>query len=316
MGEKKIITVLAGGVGAAKFLQGLVQVIPKSEITVIVNTGDDIEKYELHISPDLDIIMYTLSGIVDEKKGWGLRDDSFHCLDMLQKYGFNTWFNLGDRDLATHLYRTQLLRRGFTLSETTDKLRRQLKVKSRIIPMTNYKFQTKIKTPKGTIDFQEYLVKGKAQDKVLSVCFDGEEKAKPSPGIVESLMNSKGIIISPSNPVVSIGTILAVKGIKKALKQTKTKIAAISPIVGGATIKGPADILMSSLGLEVSSWGVAKLYEEFLDLMIIDQIDRLEKERIEKLGIDVVVTNTIMQSLKEKIQLARIVVKHLLKGNA
>nr|MDO8045521.1 2-phospho-L-lactate transferase [Candidatus Baldrarchaeota archaeon] len=300
-----MITTLAGGVGAARFLQGLVHVVPPEEIVTIVNTGDDIEFYGLHISPDVDIVTYTLAGIVDEEKGWGIRGDTFNCLDMLRKYGYETWFMLGDKDLATHIHRTLLLKSGLKLSEVTEKIRKTLGVKVKIIPMTNDKVQTKIVTNVGEMHFQEYLVKRKAQDPVLDVKFEGIERAEPAPGVIEAILNADGIIICPSNPIVSIGPILSIKGVKEALKKTKAKIVAISPIVGGAPIKGPADKLMRGLGIEVSALGIAKIYKNLLDMLIIDNIDRDLKPKIEEIGVKVHVTNTIMKTIENKIKLAK-----------
>ncbi len=300
-----MITTLAGGVGAARFLQGLVHVVPPEEVVTIVNTGDDIEFYGLHISPDVDIVAYTLAGIVDEEKGWGMRGDTFNCLDMLRKYGYETWFMLGDKDLATHIHRTLLLKSGLKLSEVTEKIRKALGVKVKIIPMTNDKVQTKIVTSVGEMHFQEYLVKRKAQDPVLDVKFEGIERAEPAPGVIEAILSADGIIICPSNPIVSIGPILSIKGVKEALKKTKAKIVAISPIVGGAPIKGPADKLMRGLGIEVSALGIAKIYKNFLDALVIDNVDRDLKPKIEELGIKVHITDTIMRTLESKIKLAK-----------
>ncbi|MGQ9460816.1 MAG: 2-phospho-L-lactate transferase [Candidatus Bathyarchaeaceae archaeon] len=301
-----MITALAGGVGAARFLQGLVKVVPEEEITVIVNTGDDIELYGLHISPDIDIVMYTLAGIVDEEKGWGIQNDTFHCLNMLGRYGHETWFNLGDKDFATHIYRTHLLRSGFSLSETTKILCQKLGLNVKILPMTDDKFETKIVTPEGAMHFQEYLVKRQAKDEVIDVLFDGAKEAKPAPEVVDSILNAEAVIICPSNPIVSIGTILSLKDIKKAMEETKAKVAAVTPIVGGSPVKGPADKLMRGLGLDVSAYAVASLYRDFLDAFVIDQADRTQKEQIEKLGLHVVVTDTIMKSLDDKIRLAKV----------
>jgi len=300
-----MITTLAGGVGAARFLKGLVHAVSPEEIVTIVNTGDDIEFYGLHISPDVDIVTYTLAGVVDEGKGWGIRGDTFNCLNMLRKYGYETWFMLGDKDLATHIHRTLLLKKGLKLSEVTEKIRKALGVKVKIIPMTNDKVQTKIITNVGEMHFQEYLVKRKAQDPVLDVKFEGIEKAEPSPGVIESILNADGIIICPSNPIVSIGPIISIKGVKEALSEAKAKIVAISPIVRGAPIKGPADKLMKGLGIEVSALGVAKIYKDFLDIFIIDSVDENLKSEIESLGIKVHVTNTIMKTLEDKIKLAK-----------
>ena len=300
-----MITTLAGGVGAARFLQGLVRVVPPEEIVTIVNTADDIEFYGLHISPDVDIVTYTLAGIVDQEKGWGIHEDTFNCLEMLRQYGYDTWFMLGDKDLATHIHRTILLKKGLKLSEVTENIRKALGVKVKIIPMTNDKVQTKIVTNVGEMHFQEYLVKRKAQDPVLDVKFEGIEKAEPAPGIIKSILNADGIIICPSNPIVSIGPILSVKGVKEAIKKTEAKIVAISPIVGGAPIKGPADKLMRGLGIEVSAVGVAKVYKDIIDVLIIDNVDKDLKSRIEELGIKVYITNTIMRTLENKIKLAK-----------
>jgi LPPG:FO 2-phospho-L-lactate transferase len=304
-----MITALAGGVGAAKFLQGLVRVVPENEVKVIVNTGDDIELYGLHISPDLDIVMYTLAGIVDEEKGWGIRGDTFHCLETLRKYGLDIWFNLGDRDLATHIYRTQLLKNGLSLSEVTERLCQALGLSVKILPMTNDRFATKIATDKATMHFQEYLVKRGAQDRVVNVVFEGAEEVQPAPGVVDSILESDMIVICPSNPIVSIGTILSVKNVGTALRETNAKVVAISPLVGGHPIKGPADKLMQGLGLDVSAYSVAKLYQDFLDAFIIDHVDEAEKEHIKSLGAEVVVTNTIMKTLEDKMQLAKVVLE-------
>jgi len=304
-----LIVALAGGVGAARFLQGLVRVVPEKEVTVIVNTGDDIELYGLHISPDLDIIMYTLAGIINEETGWGIQGDTFHFLETLQKYGQETWFKLGDKDLATHIFRTNLIKSGLPLSEVTSRLCQSLGLKVRILPMTNDKFETKIVTDKGVIHFQEYLVKRGAQDKVTNVIFEGAEKAQPAPGVVDSILEADAVIVCPSNPIVSIGTILSVKNVKNALKEAKAKIVAISPIVGGRPIKGPADRLMQGLGLEVSAFSVANFYRDFLDVFIIDYADQTERNRIKRLGLNVIVANTIMKSLEDKIQLAKLVLR-------
>ncbi len=302
-----MITALAGGVGAARFLSGLIKLVPQENLTIIVNTGDDIELYGLHISPDIDIIAYTLAGIVDEEKGWGIRGDTFHSLEMLRKYGYETWFTLGDRDLATHLHRTILLKRGLKLSEATSEICKALGLGVRILPMTDDKFETWITTDAGSMHFQEYLVKRGARDKVLNVQFLGSEEAKPAPGVVEAILNSEIVIICPSNPIVSIGTILSVKGVREALKKSEARKIAISPIIAGAPVKGPADKLMRGLRLEVSAYAVAHLYRDFLDAFVLDIADEKERKRIEGLGIKVIVTNTIMKSSEDKVRLAGIV---------
>jgi len=308
------IVCLAGGVGAARFLQGLVRVFPEEKITVIVNTGDDIELHGLHISPDIDIVTYTLAGVVDEERGWGLRGDTFRCLEMLRRYGHESWFNLGDGDLATHVSRTRLLREGLSLSEVTERHRRALGVKPKILPMTDDRFETRIETDLGTMHFQEYLVKRGASDPVKGISFEGASSAKPAAGVLDSMMTSDSVIICPSNPIVSIGTILSVRGVRDALRETNARVAAVSPIVGGAPIKGPADKLMRGLGLEVSSYSVANLYRDFLDIFIIDDMDVAEKGKIEDLGMEVIMTNTILRTPLDKVNLARSVLDAIEHG--
>jgi LPPG:FO 2-phospho-L-lactate transferase len=302
-----MITALAGGVGAARFLTGLVKLVDEKALSIIVNTGDDIELFGLHISPDIDIVIYTLAGIVDEEKGWGIKGDTFQCLEALRRLNQEVWFALGDRDIATHIFRTSLLKKGRTLSEVTAEIARALGLKMAIFPMTDDKFETRIVTRDGALHFQEYLVKRGAKDEVLSVKFVGADDAKPAAGVVDAVMNAELVIVCPSNPVVSIGTILAVNGVRDALKQTEAKKVAISPIVAGAPIKGPADKLLRGLGLEVSAYSVAKLYADFIDTFILDTADSAEKEKIEKLGIEVKVANTIMRTLDDKVRLAKTV---------
>jgi LPPG:FO 2-phospho-L-lactate transferase len=304
-----MITALAGGVGAAKFLSGLIRIIPEEKLTVIVNTGDDIELYGLHISPDLDIITYTLAGIVDEEKGWGIKGDTFYCLEMLRKYGYETWFNLGDRDLATHIHRTFLLKKGLKLSQVTREICRSLGLKANIIPMTDDKVETWIETDAGLMHFQEYLVKRGARDRVLGVKYMGAEDASPAEGVIDAILDSNLIIVCPSNPIVSIGTILSIRGVREALRRSGARKVAISPIVSGAPLKGPADKLMTGLGLEVSAYSVACLYRDFLNTFVLDQADEKEKDKIERLGIKVVLTNTIMRTLEDKIMLARTLIE-------
>lgn len=304
-----MITALAGGVGASKFLKGLVQLVPQKELTIIGNTGDDIELYGLQISPDLDIVMYTLAGIVNQTTGWGVKDDSFECLEMLKQYGLQTWFNLGNKDLATHIYRTHLLNQGLPLSEVTEKLCKQLGLQVRLIPMSDDKIATMVVTDSETIHFEEYLIKRGTQDKVVGIDFEGIKNSKPACEVVDSILNSDAIILCPSNPLVSIGPILSVPGVRDAMKTTKTKKIAISPIVGGLTIKGPADKMMRGLGIEVSAYGVALMYQDFLDIFVIDTVDKDQKSRIEALDIDVVTTNTVMKTLDDKIKLAKTVLK-------
>lgn len=304
-----MITALAGGVGAARFLTGLTQLVKPENISVIVNTGDDMEMFGLHISPDIDIVTYTLAGIVDEQKGWGVKDDSFQCLNMLKKMGLDTWFALGDKDFATHIFRTNLIKKGFTLSQVTKEICDGLGLKVKILPMTDQKFETWIKLEGDLIHFEEYFVKRAFKDPILGVEFVGATHAKPSPHVIDSIMNSEMIVICPSNPIVSIGTILSVEGIRDALTKTNAKIVGVSPIVAGAPIKGPADKMLQGLGFEVSAFGVAKLYSDFLDAFVVDVKDLAEVERIRGLGLDVKVTDTIMKNLDDKIRLAKAVLE-------
>ncbi|MGD6809767.1 MAG: 2-phospho-L-lactate transferase [Candidatus Bathyarchaeia archaeon] len=302
-----MITALAGGVGAARFLTGLTRLVDEEDLTVIVNTGDDVDLFGLHISPDVDIVTYTLAGIVNEEKGWGIKGDTFECLNMLKRFGETDWFNLGDRDFATSILRSKMLKNGSTLSQISAKVSRDLGLKLKILPMTNDKFATHVRIPEGSVHFEEYMVKRAAQDKVLGVEFVGAETAKPAEGVIESIMAAEHVIICPSNPVVSIGTILSVSGIRDALQKTSAKKVAVSPIVAGAPIKGPADKLLSGLGVEVSAFGVAELYADFLDGFVIDYADAAQKSRIEALGVKVAVTNTVMKDLASKIALAKVV---------
>src|SRR5215471_9253163 len=307
--EVLMIIVLAGGVGAARFLQGLVQVVPQERLTVIVNTGDDRDFYGLHVSPDLDIVMYTLAGIVDESHGWGIRNDTFASMQQLTSYGNEDWFMLGDRDLATHIHRTNLLRQGKSLSEVTEQLRNYFGLHMRIIPMTDDAVATHIKTPMGFLHFQEYMVKRHCADEVQDVAFVGARESKPSPGVLDAIKEAEAILIAPSNPIVSIGSILAVPGIHDALHEASGMVVAVSPIVGGAPIKGPADRLMRGLGMEVSPVGVARCYRDFLDVMVIDNQDALLVSQIEDLGIPTVATNTIMRDNTTKAALAKSVIQ-------
>lgn len=302
-----MIAALAGGVGAARFLTGLTRLVREEDLSVIVNTGDDIELFGLHISPDVDIVAYTLAGIVDDEKGWGIRGDTFQCLEMLKKHGLDAWFGLGDRDLATHIYRTDRLKQGFTLSQITDEVCRSLGLKVKILPMSNDKFETRVRTSDGSMHFEEYFVKRQAKDEVLGVEFVGATTAKPSPGVLEAILDAEVVIVCPSNPIVSIGTILAVNGVRDALRRTSARVVGVSPIVAGLPIKGPADKLLRGLGFEVSAFGVANLYSDFLDTFVLDAADVSQKERIEKLGLEVKVTNTLMNSFERKVELARVV---------
>lgn len=299
-----MIVSLAGGVGAARFLEGLIRVVPQNRVTIIGNVGDDTEFYGFHVSPDLDIVAYTLSGLVDSKKGWGFRGDTFECQRLLQKYGYDTWFNIGDRDLATHIYRSERLREGRRLSEVTQDLVRRFGLRIRLLPASDDPLQTYVVSREGSMHFQEYMVKRQTRPKVHRVTFRGARRARPAKNVLKSIAAARGIIVCPSNPIVSIGAILAVPGIRPALRKTAAKVVGISPIVGGKTVKGPADKMMNALGLKPSALGVAEFYRDFLDTLIVDHVDEGLAPEIETLGIKPVVTNTLMRTMADKVRLA------------
>ena len=301
-----MIVALAGGVGAARFLEGLIRVIPQRELIVIGNVGDDIEVFGLHVSPDLDIVTYTLRGIVDPLKGWGIQDDTFTFLSAIRKYGYDTWFNIGDLDLATHVFRTEQLRNGQSLSAVTTKIVNRLGLRFRLLPATDDNFQTFVICDGIRMHFQEYMVKLQTKPSVDRVLFHGAGSAKPAKGVINSIQKARGIIICPSNPIVSIGAILNVPRIRVALRETDSKIVAVSPIIRGKTIKGPADKLMKAVGVEPTAVGVAQIYRDFLDTLILDQRDKKLAKKVEDLGVRAVVTNTIMRTVADKVNLARI----------
>jgi len=302
-----LVVALAGGVGAAKLLRGLVRVVPPEDLVIVGNVGDDFEFHGLHVSPDLDIVMYSLAGIVDEARGWGVADDTFTCLAMLERLGFETWFKLGDKDIAVQTVRTDLLGSGVSLSEAVAELCRLLGVKARLMPMSNDPVRTVVLSGCVRLGFQEYFVKRRATDEVTRVLFEGCDHAKPAPGVIEAINSAERVVVCPSNPILSINPILSVPGIRDALESTNGLIVGISPIVGGKAIKGPADKIMSSLGLEVSAFGVAKFYETFLDHLIIDRADADLRTRIEGLGIRASVTDTIMKDVENAVSLAAMV---------
>ena len=303
--SKLKITSLAGGVGASKLLLGLYEVMDPSLLTIIVNTGDDIVLHGLKISPDLDIVTYTLAGIVDASKGWGFRGETFHALKRLAAYGRPNWFNLGDRDLATHIHRTALLAEGKTLSQAADSIRIALGVKSRILPMSDSPVPTIIDSNEGPLHFQEYLVKRRAEPVVKGIRFAGAESARPAPGVLEAIRDADRILICPSNPLISIGPILAVPRIRDQLCAYKGKVFAVCPIVGGKSLKGPSDKMLAQLGHDPTALGVAKLYSDFTGTFVIDAADKSQSAAISALGMRVAVLPTVMKTLAQKRRLAR-----------
>ena len=306
-----MITALGGGVGAAKFLEGLSSVIENETLNVIVNTGDDISLNGLYISPDVDTIIYRLSGVIDKKKGWGLEDDTFISLNSLEKFDLDTWFNIGDKDIATHIYRTYLRGKGLTATEIASKIAEAFELPDNvnIMPMTDQDVETWIQTNEGEMHFQEYLVKRKMKPEVCRVTIRNIDHASPAPSVVDSIEKARAVIICPSNPIISIGPILQVKGVREALKTTRAEIIAISPLVGGVPLKGPADKLMKGLGLEVSSAQVARLYSDFLDTMVIDVEDAHENQKIIDTGLKTLVVDTVMSDKEKSANLASSVLK-------
>lgn len=299
------LTALAGGTGAAKLLRGLSRIMDPRDLTVIVNTGDDAEIWGLHISPDLDTVSYTLGGVIDERKGWGLTGETFHALDQIARYGEPLWFNLGDRDLATHLHRTRLLREGRTLAEVTRAIAAALGVAATVLPMSNQPVRTRILGPDGWLTFQEYFVREKAQVEARAVEYAGAAASAPAPGVLEALASADAVLVCPSNPITSVGPILAVPGLVEALGATPATVAAVSPIVGGAAVSGPAGRLMASAGLPVSATGVAGAYAPWLDCLVFDEQDRALAAEIQALGVTPVPAPTLMSNREAEILLAR-----------
>lgn len=297
--------ILAGGIGAAKLIEGITNCVDQESLKILVNTGDDIELFGLKICPDLDIITYTLANVVDKEKGWGYQRDTFNCLNILKHYYDTGWFNAGDKDLATHIYRTDLFKKGLNKTQITKLISKNLGIKAEILPMCNETVETYIKTPEDWIHFEEFFIKYQCKPEVLNVEFRGINEALPLEQIFVYIKNAKRIIICPSNPIVSIETILEVKGIREALSKVKNKVYGISPIIEGETVKGPADKLMRCRGLEVSCVGVAKFYQDFLGHFIIDIKDHMLKPKIEELGIKCYCYNTLMINLNKKVELAQ-----------
>jgi LPPG:FO 2-phospho-L-lactate transferase len=305
-----MLTALAGGVGAARFLRGLVQVVPPGDVTVVVNTGDDDWFHGLLVCPDLDTVTYTLAGAENPETGWGLAGETFDTAAALDRYGVPTWFRLGDRDLATHLYRTQRLKAGAPLSQVTSEIRAAWSVLPRLIPMSDSPVSTRIDTrrPDGSVHelrMQEWFVRDRAEPPVVAVRFEGAESAAPAPGVLEALERAETILICPSNPVISIGPVLAVPGIREVLERRRERVVGVSPIVAGAPIKGPADRLMAPLGIEVSCVGVARSYRDFCSTLVIDAGDKERAAEVEAQGVRAVVADTVMRDARVAAALAR-----------
>ena len=308
------MTALSGGIGGAKLALGLSKALKPNELTIIGNTGDDIELFGLRISPDLDIVMYTLASIVDTEKGWGVKQDTFRCLKALSDfYGKEKWFNIGDMDLATHLLRTKMLREGHMLSVVTNNLCNALGLEHvRLLPMTDDDVQTHVRIQDGSIiHFEEYFVKKQCQDTVKEVIYEGAEKAKPAKGVLESFKSSDLIIICPSNPIASIGPILSIKQIHKELVNAKCPVIIVTPLVSGKPLKGPTDKFLKGLGFEVSVTGVIRYYEGIGSHFVLDTLDSKLETQVKNMGLEPIVTNTIMNTLEDKVELAKTILNSL-----
>lgn len=298
------VVALAGGVGAARFLSGLVQVVPPDDVTVIVNTGDDREFFGLRVCPDLDIVTYTLAGEIQRDAGWGLEGDHFECLEALRRFRDDTWFKLGDRDLATHIHRSERLRSGASLREVSLEIARAFGVRTTLLPMTEDPAPTRVVCDDGrTLDFEEYLVREGAPDDLRSVDLSAASAARPGSGVLDAIRGARHLLICPSNPVVSIATIRAIPEIERALRARGDAIA-VSPLIGGAPVKGPADRLLRAIGSEVSCVGVASLYREIARGIVIDRVDAADAARIRALGLEPRIEETLMRTPQISARLA------------
>ena len=310
-----MIAALAGGVGAARLLRGLIRVVDPSTLRVIANTGDDTIFHGLHVSPDIDTVVYTTSGAIDAERGWGLGGESWTTMSALQRYapyGAVNWFNLGDRDLATHLWRTGRLREGATLTDVTAELTKAWELEFELLPMSDDRVSTFVATEDGELAFQEYFVRLQHGVVVTGVRFNGIEMAKPAPAVVPTLEQAEAIVICPSNPVVSIGPILAISGIREVLERRRDRVVGVSPIVAGAALKGPADRMLSELGFEASVVGVARLYAPFCSVLVIDRADIDRVAEVEACGVRAVVTDTIMRTPELAAALSQTMLSSLL----
>ena len=299
-----MITVLCGGVGGSRFMRALTSVVESQRLTAIINTADDDEFHGLYVSPDPDIVTYALADEVDEERGWGLRGDTFRWLDSLRRFDRETWFQIGDRDLATHLHRTRLLREGASLTEVTADIARAFGLRIRLLPMSDDRVRTIVETDAGDLSFQEYLVKRHAQDVVRGVRFDGADAARPAPGVLDAIRVAEAIFIAPSNPIGSIAPILAVPGVREALRDASVPRVAISPLIGGRSLQPPAAEMMTGLGVAVDVTGVAALYAGLIDTLVIDETDRARAVAVEALGVRVVIAQTIMRDEASRRALA------------
>ena len=304
MPGRERIAVLCGGIGGVKLVEGLQELLPAEALSVVCNTGDDQEFWGLHVSPDVDTVLYTLAGLINRDQGWGLDSESFQALELLERYGEPTWFKLGDRDLATHVLRTDLLRQGVRLTDITADLARRLGIGCQVIPMSDDRLRTKVVTPDGVLDFQDYFVRRRYEPPVEEVRYEGADKAMPSPEAVAAILSATTIILAPSNPIASIGPMLAVSGLRQALAQASGMRIAVSPLIGGEAVKGPTVPMMQAAGLAISPVGVSQAYEGLIDAMVIDRQDVAYKPTLEEHGLKVLVTDTLMEGFEGRLRLA------------
>jgi LPPG:FO 2-phospho-L-lactate transferase len=307
-GERRVITTIAGGVGAARVLTGLVRVVEPHDVVAIVNVGDDLELHGLHVSPDLDTVTYTLAGAINPETGWGLAGESWHAMGALERYGGVTWFRLGDLDLATHLYRTQRLADGADLATVTAEIVHAWGLGVRLLPATNDRLRTRVTLADGEVSFQEYFVHRRHAEPATAVRFDGAPEARPAPGVLDAIADADVVVIAPSNPIVSIDPVLAVAGVRDAVASRRDDVVAVSPIVAGAALKGPADRLLRELGHEPSVVGVARLYAGLAATLVIDVADEALARDVEAAGMRCVVTPTVMHGPPEAAALATTVI--------
>ncbi len=302
----KRIVVLCGGVGAAKLLQGLVKVVAPNSVTAIVNTGDDLSLHGLHICPDIDTVIYTLGNEINPDTGWGLRDEGWRAMDMVAMYGGIDWFRLGDRDIGTHLFRTQRLSEGATLSEVTREIAAKWGVGINVIPMSNDPVRTIVTTVRGEdLNFQDYFVRLAHDVEIASIKFQGHETAHPAPELISEILEADIILIAPSNPLVSIAPILSIAGIRDVLQKRRKDVIAISGIIGGKALKGPAGRLLNELGYEASAAAVAEIYKDIVGTFVIDDVDKHERKRIQELGLNCITADTVMTNSTKAADLCR-----------
>ena len=299
------VVALAGGVGGAKLAAGLSEVVAQNELTVVVNTGDDFDWMGLRICPDLDTVVYALAGLNNPQTGWGVQNDTFHVLDSLRSMGCDTWFRVGDRDLATHLFRTRELQAGISLSEITRAICRMIGIGIKVLPMTDSSVPTIIDTDEGTMPFQDYFVRRKCEPRTRGFTFHGIENATPAPGVLSALECANAIIVCPSNPFVSTGPILAVPGLKPALGASKATVAAVSPIIAGRAVKGPTARMLEDAGVAVCATSVAGLYRDFVDIFVVDVADEMLRPQIESMGLGSRALPILMDTPQSRAALAR-----------